>query len=119
MKQIGGFQGGRKAAGRFMSQAVTDVSITVPGVRKQDGYQSNKTNQVRDAREKLSIKSKVGDAREKLNKKAQSTDARQKLLTIRAQKAQVTPGAVDARVTLQAKRQQQGGLNFTRTVSVQ
>ena len=118
VKQSTGFQGGRKATGRLQSQTVTDVSVTVPGVRKQNGFKTNKTNQVRDAREKLNIKAKLGDAREKLNQKAQPTDARQKLLNIRAKKGQVGQGTVDARIMLQAKRQQQGSVSFTRTVSV-
>ena len=119
------FQPGRKPAGKFQAQPITDVSITVPGVQKQPGLKVNKTNQVRDARDRLSAKAKPGDARERLNQKAQTTDARQKLLNIRAQKVQGPGGAVDARVKLQAKRQQQGGaqgqapgaaLNLTRTV---
>ena len=120
------FQAGRKPAGKFQAQPITDVSITVPGVQKQPGLKVNKTNQVRDARDRLSAKAKTGDAREKLNQKAQSTDARQKLLNIRAQKGQGPGGAVDARVKLQAKRNQggapgqgpPGALNLTRTVSV-
>ena len=119
------FQPGRKPSVKFQAQPITDVSITVPGVRKQPGLKVNKTNQVRDARERLTAKAKPSDAREKLNQKAQTTDARQKLLTIRAQKGQGPGGAVDARIKLQAKRQQQGGLqgqtpgavNLTRTVS--
>ena len=119
------FQAGRKPASKFQAQPITDVSITVPGVQKQPGLKINKTNQVRDARDRLSAKAKTGDAREKLNQKAQSTDARQKLLNIRAQKGQGPGGAVDARVKLQAKRIQggaqgqgpPGALNLTRTVS--
>ena len=74
---------------------------------------------MRDARDRLSAKAKPGDARERLNQKAQTTDARQKLLNIRAQKVQGPGGAVDARVKLQAKRQQQApgaAVNLTRTV---
>lgn len=128
--KVTGLQTGRKPVAKFQTQPLTDVSITVPGVRKQAGFQVNKTNQVRDARDKLTAKNKPSDAREKLNQKAQSSDARQKLLTIRAKKGLGTVagaggGPVDARVMLQAKRQQKGaavqstgggGFNITRTV---
>ena len=129
--KITGLQTGRKPVAKFQTQPLTDVSITVPGVKKQAGFQVNKTNQVRDARDKLTAKNKPSDAREKLNQKAQSSDARQKLLTLRAKKGLGTVagaggGPVDARVMLQAKRQQKGaavqstgggGFNITRTVS--
>lgn len=115
-------QTGRKSGGRFQTQPITDVSVTVPAVRKQPGLQTNKTNRVRDARDKLTVKTKPNDAREKLNQKAQTKDARQKLLNIRAKKGPGTQ-AVDARITLQAKRQQKAvtqgpgaGETLTRTV---
>lgn len=79
---------------------------------------------MRDVRDKLTVKTKPNDAREKLNQKAQTKDARQKLLNIRAKKGPGTQ-AVDARITLQAKRQQKAvtqgpgaGETLTRTVSV-
>ncbi|XP_060583660.1 mitogen-activated protein kinase kinase kinase 7-interacting protein 3 homolog [Ruditapes philippinarum] len=114
-----GFQGKKKATAGFQgNKLVTDVSITVPAVRKTGP--NNKTNQMRDARERLVSKNKPLDAREKLNQKAQGTDARQKLMTIRSQKE-----PQDARAKIQAKKQQQvnqpqtqsGPFTLTRTVS--
>ncbi|XP_053392807.1 uncharacterized protein LOC123564184 [Mercenaria mercenaria] len=117
----GGFQGKKRFTAGFQGNKVTDVSITIPAVRKT-GPNNSKTNQMRDARERLVSKNKPVDAREKLNQKAQNTDARQKLLTIRSQKE-----PQDARAKIQAKKQQQqqvnqsqtqgGAFTLTRTVS--
>ncbi|KAL4239811.1 polymerase delta-interacting protein 3 [Mactra antiquata] len=115
----GGFQGKRKFGGHQLNQ-VTNVSITVPAVRKT-AVNKNSTNQIRDARDRLVSKAKPVDARNKLNQKARNTDARQKLMAIRAKKE-----PVDARAKLQAKKQSQstgaanaqpGSFTLTRTVS--
>ena len=98
--------------------SVKDVSITVPAVKKTPGN-INKTNQIRDAREKIQEKGEPQDARQKIQERTQNTDARQKLTMIRSQK-----GPQDVRVKLEAKKQQnnqpvpgQDGFRLTRTVS--
>lgn len=84
---------------------IQDVSITVPVVQKTH-LNINKTNQLRDARERLVEKTKFKDARELLNQEMQNTksltDARQKLMTMRAHKE----SPIDARTKIQAKKLQ-------------
>jgi len=115
--QTGGFQNKRRTQIPFQTNKVSDVSITVPAVKKTF-TNVNRTNQLRDAREKLTVQAQPSDARERLNKKAQGTDARQKLLNIRAQRE-----PVDARAKLVAKKQHAAGpqtqaSNFTVTRTV-
>ncbi|XP_052783339.1 proteoglycan 4-like [Mya arenaria] len=118
--QLGG-QSRKRITPNYQSSRVTDVSITVPAVRKT-GSNQNRTNQMRDAREKLTVKTHPTDARQKLIQKAKGTDARQKLITIRANKE-----PVDARTKLVAKKRihapgaqaqtQAEDFTLTRTVS--
>lgn len=110
-------QGKKRFTQGFQINKIKDVSVTVPAEKKTHTNQ-NRTNQVKDARDRLLAKNKPMDAREKLNKKTQNADARQKLVTIRAQKE-----PLDARAKIQARKQQalgqtQGAGDFTLTRTV-
>ncbi|XP_052262859.1 polymerase delta-interacting protein 3-like isoform X3 [Dreissena polymorpha] len=115
-----GLQTKKRLGPVFQGNTVTDVHVTVPAVKKT-ANNTNSTNQMRDAREKLVVKTKPQDARDRLNQKAQGTDARQKLMNIRAQK---DPVPVDARAKILGKKQlvtgpqpQAANFSLTRTVS--